>query len=128
MDDLLKVVFGSIALLFFSFGYIFRHKISYIVCPLEKYTGKIYKGKAHYFMTAHLILSVGLCILCFNFLYDNKFVSTLFNDSLIRISSFFLLWFVWLFFVGLLIEEYLIKTDEEYKIWKEDFLKKKTDS
>jgi hypothetical protein len=119
MDDAVKLFIGGWVVLFFGFGYLFRKKISYIWCPLQKYTGKINNGKAYYIMMPHLMGSFAICILFFSFLSDIKTINTLFENSVIRTSSFLLLWFICLFFTGLLIEKFLKKTDREYFEWKQ---------
>jgi hypothetical protein len=111
-----------LTLLFLGFGYMLRKKISYFYCPLEKYTGKIYKGKAYYFYMPHLLLSFGLCVLSFISISDLQLIDKLFENNLFRISSFILIWFIWILFLGLIIEAYLIKTDTEYRDWKDKYL------
>ena len=128
MDEILKIVFGCLVTIFFIFGYILRHRISYIFCPLPKYTGKIYKGKAHYYLTVHFILSIGLAITCLALLQDIEFINSVFDESLIRIFSFILLWFIWFAIIGHIIETFLVRTDKEYQVWKQASFKKDVDT
>ncbi|MEY4874917.1 MAG: hypothetical protein RL708_66 [Bacteroidota bacterium] len=124
MDNVVKLVIGFVFVFFFCLGFMFRQKISYLFCPLEKYTGRLYKGKTSYILTTHLIVSFGLCMICFSLLFNIQLINALFDDTMIRISTFFILWIIgWLLF-GLLIEAYLIRTDDEYKSWKQDYLTK----
>ena len=114
----------ALVIMFAFFGYVFRKKISYIFCPLEKYTGRFLRGKSSYIGLIHLILSFAFSAISFFPISDLKFTQDLFNNDAIRISSFILLLIIWLFIIGLLIEEYLIKSDKEYKRWKDDYLNK----
>lgn len=121
---MVKLFIGCFVIFFLCFGFLFGKTFSYIFCPLSKYKGNIGRGKSLYFIIIHAILSIPLCILSFSFLYNFKAINALFDNDIIRISSFLLLWLVWLFVVGLLIEKFLVNTDEEYKSWKEEYLKK----
>ena len=113
----------ALLIIFVFFGYIFRKRVSYISCPLKDYEGRSSKGS--FIGIVHLILSFGLAAICFFPISNWKETEELLNNDLIRISSFILLLIVWLFIIGLLIEEFLVRTDKEYKKWKHDYLNKK---
>jgi hypothetical protein len=110
--------------LFFCFGWLSRKKIAYFFCPLKKYSSYEYGRKAFYIGTMHLVIAIGLCVITFDLLYNITALNQLFKNTAFRITSFMVLWFAWLFFLGLLIEIFLVRTDEEYRIWKQDYLKK----
>ena len=124
MDDFAKLYFLCFAIFFFIFGYIFRESISYIYCPLPKYKGEINYGKTYYVSSIHIISSIVFCLLCISLLYEIDAVKKLFNNDAIRISSVVFFWIAGLFSMGLLIEIFLVKTDKEYKDWKDGYLKK----
>jgi len=114
-------------ILFLGFGYLFRKRISYIFCPLEKYKGGRsvpgnYYGKRGYIGLMHAILSFGICMACFSLLYAIPGAKEDFQNNIIRISTFLLLWLLCLFITGLLIEWFLVSTDEDYKRWKHGYI------
>jgi hypothetical protein len=92
--------------------------VSYVFCPIEKYTGQLGDGKTSKIIAPHLIISFAIAVFCFLFIADISIVDKLFEDNFIRIGSFMLLWLVWVFLLGLLIEAFLVKTDKEYNNWK----------
>jgi len=125
MENPSAIFILALVLIIIYFGYVFRRKISYIFCPLEKYTGKFNRGKSLYVEIIHLILSFGFSAISFFPISNLKITEDLFNNDAIRISSFILLLIIWLFIIGLLIEGYLVNTDKEYKRWKDQYLNKK---
>ena len=121
--DKLKIAFIGLVILFFAILYAFRKTISYPFFTLEKYTGKINRGRSTGLFTIHLFVSFGLCLGCYALLDKVRSINILFNDTFIRLSIIFLLWLVWIIVTGWLIELYLEATDEDYKNWKSGILK-----
>jgi hypothetical protein len=120
----MKIVLVATGSFFFSFAYLLRKRISYIFCPIERYTGKIHRGKTYYFMSVHAIISLILSVFTFLILHDIESIEALFSNFLIRITLFLSLCLFWMFLIGLLIESYLVNTDAEYRSWKEEYLMK----
>lgn len=73
-------------------------------------------------MVIHFILSVALTITCFALLNNITLLNLLFEDTVTRLLSILLLWFIWIYLLGVLIETYLLLTDGEYRDWKKSFL------
>ena len=113
-----KFALATLVIIFFSIGVLFRKKISYFFCPLPSYTGKIYKGKSHYLFLFHFFVSFGLSIGTYAILNNNETISKTFEDVSIRLLTILVIWIMFFYIVGLAIEQYLLKTDEEYKKWK----------
>ena len=124
MDNNERIAVGAIAVIFLAFAYLIRKYVSYFFCPLEKYTGQINNGKSIYILIPHLISSFGLNVVIFLFLLDFDVIEDYFDNDLVRIGSFLILWFTLTFLIGLLIELYLMKTDFEYRTWKQRRFKK----
>lgn len=123
-NETVRLLLFCSVIVFLSFGLIFRKRIAYMFCPLEKYTGKVNRGKSHYFIVTHFIVSVALTIVCFALLNDMTALNLLFEDIVSRLLAILLIWFSWIYLLGLLIETYLQLTDNEYKDWKKKFLTK----
>ena len=117
-----RVALFGMVIVFFAILFLFRKRLTYPFCTLEKYKGKIYKGKSHFFSIVHLFLSLGLGIVSYVFLSNFAILTTLFEDTVIRLSCIFLLWLFWIFVVGWLIELYLLSTDKEYQTWRSKHL------
>jgi hypothetical protein len=114
---------GLIAVFFIAL-LAFRKRIAYPFCTLQKYTGKISRGKSHYYLITHLLLSLGLAIVCYVLMNRLNTVAILFEDTAIRLLTILLLWIFWILIIGWFIEMYLLSTDKEYKDWKVEYLKK----
>lgn len=123
-SEVVKLFLLCSVAVFFSVGVIFRKRVAYIFCPLEKYTGKMNRGKSHYFVVTHFILSVMLTLVCFVLLNDITNLNQLFEDTTSRLLLILLIWLTWIFLLGLLIEIYLQSTDSEYRRWKKTYLSK----
>ena len=121
-EDKVRIALFGLVIVFFAMLFLFRKRLTYPFCTLEKYTGKINKGKSHYFTIVHLFLSFGLAIVSYVLLKNIAILTTLFEDTVIRLSSVFLLWLFWIFVVGWLIERYLVSTDKEYQAWRSTYL------
>jgi hypothetical protein len=121
-EDNVRVALFGLVIVFFAILFLFRKKLTYPFCTLEKYTGKINKGKSHCFSIVHLFLSFGLGIISYVILNNFAILTTLFVDTAIRLSSIVLLRLFWIFVVGWLIELYLQLTDKEYHTWKSTYL------
>ena len=121
-EDKVRIALFGLVIVFFAMLFLFRKRLTYPFCTLEKYTGKINKGKSHYFTIVHLFLSFGLAIVSYVLLKNIAILTTLFEDTVIRLSSVFLLWLFWIFVVGWLIERYLVSTDKEYQAWRSPYL------
>ena len=113
-----KFALAALVIIFFSIGVLFRKRISYFFCPLSNYTGKIYKGKSHYLFLLHFFISFGLCIGSYAILNKNERISAMFEDVGIRLLTILGIWIMFFYIVGLSIELYLLKTDEDYRNWK----------
>jgi hypothetical protein len=113
-----KIGLAALVFLFFIIGLIFRKRISYLFCPLPNYEGKIYKGKSHYLFLFHFFISFGLSIASYAILNRNEEISKAFEDAAIRLLSILGIWILFFYFIGIAIEFYLLKTDEEYSKWK----------
>lgn len=121
-QDNARVALFSLVIVFFAILFLFRKRLTYPFCTLEKYTGKINKGKYHYFSIVHLFISLGLGIVSYFFLSNFAILTTLIEDTVIRLSCIFLLWLFWIFVVGWMIELYLLSTDKEYQAWRSNYL------
>ena len=115
-----EVKFGLSALvaIFFILILFFRKKIGYFFCPLPEYEGKVFKGKSHYLFLIHFFLSFVISLIIYGIINDYKKLNELFDDVIIRILSIFGIWVVSFYFIGILIEGYLLKTDLKYKKWR----------
>lgn len=109
------LIIGSIFLLILV---PFRKIIAYPFCPLEKYVGKVGKGKATYYLVVHLIISLALALLLFNLVTTNDSIEALFENTVLRLGSIIILLIIFGVIFGWFIEIYLESTDEEYKTWK----------
>ena len=96
----------------------FRKIICYPFCSLETYTGKAGKGKSNYFFLFHLIISLAITLACYVFINENRNIEFLFENTFLRLGTILIMWLVWGFIVGWLIEIYLESSDQEYKKWK----------
>ena len=123
-DEIARIALAGLLVVFLTIGIMFRKAISYIFCPLPAYTGKIYKGKSSYFLICHFILSLGFTLACYSLLNDIRMLSASFEDTATRLLTILILWVMWFYFIGLIIERYLQGTDKEYKAWKKDYLGK----
>lgn len=113
-----KFALAALIIIFFSIGFMFRKRVSYLFCPLPNYTGKIYKGKSNYLFMFHFFISFGLSIGSYAFLSKNDRIFELFEDVGIRLLTIFGIWIILFYIVGIAIELYLRKTDEDYRNWK----------
>ena len=113
-----KFAIAALVIIFFFIGVLFRKKVSYFFCPLPNYRGKIDKGKSHYLFLFHFFVSFGLSIGSYASLDNNETISKAFDDVSIRLLTILAIWIMFFFIVGLAIELYLLRTDEEYKKWK----------
>ena len=97
---------------------VFRKMIKYPFCSLENYSGKYGRGISNYYFIIHLIASLGISLVCFFFLNNNRSLETFFDNTILRLGTILLLWMFWALGIGWLIELYLENTDKEYKQWK----------
>lgn len=116
-------LFGLVAL-FSALLFLFRRRIAYPFCPLEKYTGKIGKGKSQNLLIVHILLSSGSCLFTYSLLDSLALFEAAFDNTVIRISTLLILWLFWISVLGWLIELYLEATDKKYKGWKAERLRK----
>lgn len=123
MEISLKIYFAIFVVLAIVFGYFFKSTLPYIFCPLEKYKGQIGKGKTNNFLTLHLVLSLALSVTSFLIIANFEIVQYNFQNYLIRIFSFLIIWIISFLISGILIENFLTRTDKEYKAWKEENIK-----
>lgn len=123
-NETVRLLLFCSVIVFLSFGLLFRKRIAYMFCPLEKYAGKMNKGKSHYYLLTHFIISVALTIACFALLSGMAALNLLFENTVSRLLAILIIWFIWIYLLGLLIEAYLQLTDKEYGDWKKTFLTK----
>ncbi len=117
-NQVTKIALCVLVLIFFLFGILFRKKITYLFCPLPRYTGKINKGKSLYLFFFHFFISFGLAILCYFAINESERISIEMEDFTVRILTILTCWVLFFFITGLSIEWYMLKTDQEYRDWK----------
>ena len=118
-----KFAVAALVIIFFFIAILFRKKISYLFCSLPNYAGKINKGKSHYLFLFHFFISFGLSMGAYAILNDVEILSKTFEDVSIRLLAIIGIWIIFFYIVGLAIEFYLLRTDEEYKNWKKSDVK-----
>jgi len=119
----IKFAVATLVIIFVFFGVLFRKSISYFLCPLPRYTGKIGKGKSHNLGVFHFFISFGLSIGSYAILNKNERISAMFEDTGIRLLTILGIWIIFFYIVGLAVELYLLRTDEEYRNWKKSNVK-----
>jgi hypothetical protein len=118
-DEKTRIAVIILVLAFLATLFVFRKLIRYPFCSLENYSGRfVGRGKSSYYFIAHLILSLGLGLVCFYLLTINENLNDFFDNTILRLGTIFLIWMFWSLGLGLLIELYLENTDNEYKRWK----------
>lgn len=118
MKDPAQIAILILFTIFLLILLLFKRIISYPFCSLEKYRGKIGKGKSSYFLLFHLIISLALTLLIFNLTIISPRIEAALENTLLRLGGIFLVLFICGIIVGWLIEKYLEATDQEYKSWK----------
>lgn len=118
MEVPLKIYFATFVVLALILGYFFKSILPYIFCPLEKYKGQIGKGKTNSLLVLHLVLSLALSVTSFLIIDNFEIFKYSFQNNLIRIFSFLIIWIASFLLIGILIEIFLTRTDREYKAWK----------
>lgn len=114
-----------VIILLMLFVYIFRKWISYLWCPLEKYEGHNY-GKSHYLFMFHIIFTAFIAISLFIKISRISFIDPYFeNHHFVRIASFVCIYLFFFLVIGFGIDQYLIRTDLEFKQWKKKKFKMK---
>ena len=55
-EDKVRIALIGLSVVFFFILAAFRKRITYPFCTLEKYTGKVNRGKSSYFLMLHLFM------------------------------------------------------------------------
>ena len=117
MDRLtIKFFFFLLAAAFYGLTWIFRKKIPYNFYPTGNYNRDISQKQKNNIRFTHIFISLVLTAMVFGGLYEVPAVALLLNNNaVIRLSSLFFLWLLNWIITGLLIERFLMMTDDNYR-------------
>ena len=90
-ENEVRIALIGLTVVFIAILAAFRKNVTYPFCTLEKYTGKVNRGKSSYLLMFHFFISLGLGIACYVSLNKVRTFSTLFEDTFIRLITILLL-------------------------------------
>ena len=113
-----KIYLVGLLLLLLAAAYLLRRNISYLFCPLQKYAGRIGKGKSTKIGMVHVFISLVPSMFLFGWLDGFGNLQSYFELTFVRILVFLCIWILFFLIIGVCLEQYLLATDPEFRAWK----------